>query len=265
MNRALGWAAAGAAVLGLVFGAVSARANVRHFAYTYESGVLEKGEKEIELWTTWRSGRNTFYSRFQHRLEYEVGLSDSLMTALYLNWRKTTDDSGSKSEFKGLSSEWKYEFMDSSANILDFAGYIELGLDTDEVALEAKLITDKSFGSFRAAYNAVLEVVAAPEAGKLKSHEVEAVHVGGLYFGSSPSCGFGVEGRVLSLYKGGDRMFTAILAGPSFHVSKGDFWATLTVLSQLSATAEDPTRLTDGLELGDLERTNVRLLLSLPL
>lgn len=265
MKGGLGWAAMAAVLLGGALGSAPARGNVRHFSYTYESGVLGKGEKEVELWTTWRSGRNAFYSRFEHRLEYEMGLSDRLMTALYLNWRKTTTDAGSSTEFRGLSTEWKMKFSDPTADALGLAGYGELYLDTNQTKIEAKLIADKAFGSLRAAYNAVLEVVAVPEGGKLRSHEVEAVHVGGLYAGMAPSWGLGLEARAFTLYEDGDREFTAYFAGPVLHLSRGEFWATLTALSQVSASSSAPAALTDGLVLGDLERTNIRLLVSLPL
>src|SRR5262245_16740137 len=44
-----------------------ARANERHFAFTYESPTLPAGAVELEPWTTWRVGRDRYYSRFDHR------------------------------------------------------------------------------------------------------------------------------------------------------------------------------------------------------
>jgi hypothetical protein len=38
---------------------LSARANDRHFSYTYEAAVLAPGDKELEVWTTYRNGRDT--------------------------------------------------------------------------------------------------------------------------------------------------------------------------------------------------------------
>src|SRR5438046_2417387 len=61
------------------------QANERHFTYTYESAVLPAGVKEIEPWVTWRTGRTSFYSQFDYRTEFEAGLTDHLLAAVYLN------------------------------------------------------------------------------------------------------------------------------------------------------------------------------------
>ena len=71
-SRALLGAVLGIAVLTLP--AVAA-ANDRHFTYTYETAVLPPGARELEVWTTWRAGRERYYSRFDHRLELEVGVA----------------------------------------------------------------------------------------------------------------------------------------------------------------------------------------------
>src|SRR5204863_9653339 len=57
----------------------------RNFARTYQSITLPKGNKDIEVWNTFRSGRNNFYRRIDQRIEFEVGLTDKLQTAFYLN------------------------------------------------------------------------------------------------------------------------------------------------------------------------------------
>src|SRR5207249_1946531 len=76
-------------LLGLAALPHSASANERHFSYTYETGVLPPGGKEIELSTTLRQGRENFYSGLDHRMEFEVGVADNLMTSFYLNWHNT--------------------------------------------------------------------------------------------------------------------------------------------------------------------------------
>ena len=58
--------------------AAPASANERHFTYTYESAVLPAGQRELEFWTTWRNGRAQYYSGFDHRVEYEFGITDRL-------------------------------------------------------------------------------------------------------------------------------------------------------------------------------------------
>ncbi len=58
----------------------------RVFTYTYQSPVLNKGQKEIEVWTTLRGGRNDYFRGIDHRLEFEIGLGKRLQTAFYLNY-----------------------------------------------------------------------------------------------------------------------------------------------------------------------------------
>src|SRR5262245_2737073 len=100
--------AIGAALLA----AGAAEANERHFTYVYESATLPTGAKEIEIWTTPRVGREDYYRRFDQRAEFEVGLTDRLQTALYLNFEAVSQETGDVMEsefaFGGVSSEWKY-------------------------------------------------------------------------------------------------------------------------------------------------------------
>src|SRR5690349_6068799 len=127
--------------LALGFGAGVAQANQRHFTYTYESAVLPRGDREVELWSTFRTGRHDFYSRFDHRAEFEFGLTDRLMTSFYLNWQKISEADNtttppsiqSSSDFTGVSSEWKYKLSDPVADKIGSALYGELTLGTDEM------------------------------------------------------------------------------------------------------------------------------------
>src|SRR5207249_2601297 len=97
--------------------------------------------REIELWSTYRTGRNEYYTEFDHRAEFEFGLTPRLMTALYLNWKdvasqdNTTPNPSLKKEFEwqGISSEWKYKMTDPVADKIGSALYSELTLGTDEV------------------------------------------------------------------------------------------------------------------------------------
>src|SRR6478609_9931336 len=69
-----------------------AGATDRHFTYTYESGVLAPVHVEVEPWTTFRIGREDFYSAIDNRLEFELGLTERLQTSLYFNTSATAQD-----------------------------------------------------------------------------------------------------------------------------------------------------------------------------
>jgi hypothetical protein len=66
-------------------GHFTASANERHFTYTYETAVLPPGAREVEVWSTGRLMREQRSTRFDERVEFEVGLTERLQTALYLN------------------------------------------------------------------------------------------------------------------------------------------------------------------------------------
>ena len=85
----------------------SAYANDRHFTFLYESEILGKGFKEIELSTTSRLGRIGYFAGIDQRMEFEVGVTNRLQTAFYLNFNGTTQDYGtgvnqSSFQFEGI-------------------------------------------------------------------------------------------------------------------------------------------------------------------
>ncbi len=69
---------------------VQVNAQDRLFTYTYQSTVLNKGQRELEIWNTMSTGRNDFYSRLDNRTEFEIGLGHNLQTAFYLNLTSKT-------------------------------------------------------------------------------------------------------------------------------------------------------------------------------
>src|SRR5258708_2001777 len=83
-----------AALAALAVSPRTAQATERRFTYTYESGVLRPGDKEIEPWTTIRKDKIGFYNRLDQRLEFEVGLGGGLQTAWYLNFTGVAENAG---------------------------------------------------------------------------------------------------------------------------------------------------------------------------
>ena len=63
----------------------------RLFTYTYQSGVLNSGQREIEVWNTFRTGRTDYFARLDNRTEFEIGLGKNLQTAFYLNLTSKTN------------------------------------------------------------------------------------------------------------------------------------------------------------------------------
>lgn len=251
----------GAALVAVLLPTV-ASANERHFTYSYESGVLPEGTKEIEVWNTYRTGRPTYFRQVDHRVEFEVGLTSRLQTAFYLNFSGVAEADGKgaisdRFAYKGISSEWKYRLTDPVADALGIALYGELAFAPDVWDVEAKLILDKRIGRFLIASNLIVE----PEFERGEDEaEIElAATLGATYF-LLPHLAIGAEGRIETKVTDESASGVAAYAGPVVAWSSRDVWAALSFQRQLPALRREPaggTFLADG-----HERYQVRLLFS---
>ena len=247
----------------------SANADERFFTYSYDaSNILPKGGLEFEQWLTYRGQKEDgVYARWDIREEIEYGVTDRYTTAIYLNFRNTHSDISEAAgdevdefEFKGVSSEHKYQLLNPHTDPLGFLLYGEVTTDGDELELEEKLIFSKFFGEddkWNAAFNVIFE----------QEWEYEAVETGeesvleltaGLSYRLTPNWAVGLEARNHRVFEG---LFQAeeadaYFVGPNVHFGTGKWWATLTVLPQVYGTPET----TDNLELGEHTRVEVRLI-----
>lgn len=241
-----------------------AQANDRHFAYSYESAVLAPGMREIEVWNTFRARRPRYFSAFDHRLEFEVGLVDRLQTAFYLNFSGVTNEDAfgkrsSRFEYRGISSEWKLKLLDPVADPLGLALYGEGELGTDFGEIEAKVILDKRAGPLLFASN----VIAAREWSFASSHttaetELEITAAASYFF--TPSIALGLEGRALGEISDGDLEYATTYAGPVLAYAQQSWWAVITPAWQLPALKRQDPRLPFAVR--DQELFNLRLLFS---
>jgi hypothetical protein len=161
--------AAGAALCAWVALLASSRALAtdRTFTYTYESGITPAGHAELEPWVTYRVGRETYFHRYDLRVEFEGGLSPRLQSSLYLNFSSTAQDLNDELtgqryrsqslSFQGVSNEWKYQLSDPVADPIGTALYVEGTFAPQKVELEGKVIADKRLGSLVFAFNVVGE------------------------------------------------------------------------------------------------------------
>ena len=62
----------------LILLSLNINAQDRIFTYTYQSNVLGKGQKELEVWTTLHLGKENYYREIRNRVEYETGLGSNL-------------------------------------------------------------------------------------------------------------------------------------------------------------------------------------------
>ena len=260
VRRASGWI-----FLFCVLGAGLAHANERHFTSTYESGVLPAGAKELEVWSTVGVGRDSRYLGFDHRLEFEVGLTDRLQTSFYLNFHSAgalvaQDAYTTSFDWKGVSNEWKLKLLDPVADPVGLALYAELGLGPSEAEAEAKLILDKRLGNVLLAANLVFEHEWEFGVKTVREWKAEVV-VAGSYF-ITPHLGVGLEVRNTNVIPVGEPLeFSALFIGPVVSYVGDKWWVACTFLPQLPAF-KAPEGAVTNLVLTDHERYAARLLFS---
>ncbi len=248
---------------------VNTYADERFFNYSYEAtSVLPKGGVEFEQWVTYNGQKEEgVFARWDFREELEFGITDRYTTALYLNFRNTHSDLSDVAgdevdefEFKGISSEHKFQVLNPHTKPLGFLLYGEVTTDGDELELEEKLIFQKFFGhdeKWNLAFNAIFEQEWEYEAAET---EEEAVleFTAGLSYKLTPHWAVGLEARNRRVFEGmlQDEEADAYFVGPNVHYGSGKWWGTLAVLPQVHGTPD--TR--DGLELDEHTRVEVRLI-----
>ena len=227
---------------------ISAVAQDRVFTYTYQSNVLNKGQKELEVWSTLGTGRKDFYRGLNHSLEFEVGLGGKLQTAFYLNYgysKGITQSNGfdvlTSDNSYSFANEWKLKLSDPVANKLGSAVYFEYTLAPGETELEGKLILDKQTGRFIHAFNLVGELEFEREfeaAGSELESEIEKEFKMEWNYGFSYKLNerwfAGVEVMNENVFAEGKLEKSILTAGPVVAYSGQGFWMNFTVMPQLT-------------------------------
>ncbi len=247
-----------------------AHASERRFTYVYETGVLNPGDIEVEPWLTWRYHRESFYSRLEASIELEIGLTDRLQTALYLNAKtinKAVPGNGlqSESEFSGITSEWKFELSDPVADVIGSALYLEFSGGPTEVELEAKVLLDKRFGALLLAVNLVGEFEWEFEQVEVETKAVVRVVAGAAYF-ITDRLALGLELLSDTAFRADGLTHSALFAGPTLSYAADRWWVAVTVMPQLPAIYRGPDPSADSLlVLDDHEYLTSRLLVGVHL
>ena len=269
-------AAFGSALLCVLAAPRSAQASDRHFNHSYESAVLNPGSVELEPWTTWRAGREAYFSRFDQRLEFEFGVAKNLQTALYWNFEAVTKDVDipdatgmgtvrareAEFAFAGISSEWKYKLSDPVADALGTALYGEVSIGPSAMELEAKFILDKRQGNLLFAVNPVAEYEWDMGGTETEKELKLGVSAGVGYF-LSERVFLGGELVQTNKFEEGDLEHSRLSAGPSVSAASDRYWVSLSVLPQLVAFKGASSG--SHLDLSDGEYVQTRVLMGFDL
>jgi hypothetical protein len=240
--------------------ATAARADDRKFTYSYEAKTLPQGTWEFEQWGTVQTGKEAgTWNTLLLRDEIEYGFSDRFNGSVYLNskYQGNTGVPGFDNErsfgFDSMSVELKYKLSDPTVDPLGFLLYFEPAFSNDTYELEGKLVFSKEIGPWTFAYNFIAEAdlnrADDPAQSPLWSWELELFNTVGVSYSFTPQFSVGAEFYDVARYDYLTRESTrADFVGPNVHYSSGAWWATLTVLHQVSFgrgyefTDEDNTR-----------------------
>ena len=228
-----------------------ALADERFFTYVQDAEVLPKGAWEFEQWVTLRQGHpggDADYDqyRWDFREEVEYGLTEKLSGALYLNFRQNQNiaqqpglDSDSEFSFEGVSAELKYQLVNPNTKPVGVALYFEPTYNGNEYELEYKLIFSKMIADkWVLAANAVFEQEWEKEEGETEKESVLEFNAGVAYR-FTPNWSVGLEARYHSVYEGAaldERLGSAWFLGPNIHYGTAKWWATWTILPQISGS-----------------------------
>lgn len=230
-----------------------AQAGARRFTYVYEATTAAPGGVESENWITWRTSpeEERRFNAVDFRNEIEVGVTEHLQLGIYLaDWGYREDPAAHEHGFRYQSSavELIYNLTNPTTDLLGLALYQEVRGGPDEFELESKVILQKNLGRFVVAYNGTLE--AKWEGDHLEERGGELAQSLGVSYEISPA--WLVGGEVLheiDLPDWSGAEDSVVYGGPNVSYRRGDWWATLTPLVQvtdISSEVDFQTRLIFG-------------------
>lgn len=221
----------------------------RHFIYNYESGTENAGEKDLETYTYYLFGRDTFYSALKQQIEFETGLGDGVQTSLYLNFAQQLAQSPSGGAqqsggpvLDGISNEWKFKLADNVADLVGLGLYIEPEFEPDDFELEMKVIVDKKSGPWLWAFN----LLAAPSFDYADTNSSFLLRPSaGIGYFLSDAVFLGAEAMDENFYDG-QPMRSVFSLGPCLQYSGKDWWVEITFLPQLANIGAPSLDFTDS-------------------
>jgi len=222
----------------------------RQFIYNYQSGVLNDGEREIETYSTYRFGKDSFYSALDYNLEFETGLGGGVQTSLYLNFTQELGQdpnggvalNGGSPVLDGISNEWKFKLADPVADAVGLGLYVEPEFEPDDFELEMKVIVDKKIGNWLATFN----LLAEPSFDYADTDSAFLLRPSaGLGYYLSDRFFLGVESMDENFYDK-DPMRSVFSLGPVLEYSGNNWWVAVTFLPQLASFGSSSLDLTDS-------------------
>ncbi len=162
--------------------AMNAHALNYHELEVYGSQTEAAGVVEVENVTLFSNGVDSQSNILRNTTEFNVGVTDSMNLALYVDAARTDDEPW---ETKSFRLRNHMSFFEKGEKPIDLGAYFEFSLprnnDKEEWELEAKLILEKDLGRFTLIANPIIEIESEKEKedlgdGNFKTeHELETV------------------------------------------------------------------------------------------
>src|SRR3989440_8492177 len=219
-------------------------AGSRRFTYVYEVTTSPPGDVEIENWLTWKPDKaaDRGFREIDFRHELEFGITEKFQAAIYVaDWNYHRGLSAGERGFtlSGSALELIYNFANPVADPIGLAAYQEFQGGYRRFESESKLLAQKNFGKFVAAYNATLE--AEWEGEGLQERQGEFQQSLGLSYEVSPRLLFGAEFVHEVAFPDWSKTEAGkFFAGPNLSIRQGTWWATLTALAQVTKAGDEP-------------------------
>lgn len=227
----------------LLLAPVKAEAGARRFTYVYEATTAAPGSFEFETWATWKTSprEQRRFNAVDFRHEIEFGITDRLQAAVYVaDWGYREDPAANEHGFGYQNSaiELIYNLTNPTTDLLGLALYGEVKGGPEELELESKVILQKNLGRFVVAYNGTLE--AKWEGDRLEERGGELSQSLGVSYEVSPSFLLGAELlHEIDLPDWSETGDSIVYGGPNLSYRRGNWWATVTPLVQLTKLASE--------------------------
>jgi hypothetical protein len=175
-----------------IISVMAARADQRHFVWTYEYQIMEQGKSEFEQYTSFKSTDADNLDKTtstELNFELEIGMNSFFDFAIYQVFTQSPDQGMKYSGFKLRS---RFKIGEKGQFFVDPLVYIEYkgvpGFSEHEI--ETKLILARDFGDFNISFNPYFEL--AKEAGE-DEWEFEPKYAAGATYKISNLFNVGIE------------------------------------------------------------------------
>jgi hypothetical protein len=221
-----------------LIGLGTAEGGARRFTYVYEATTAAPGSIESENWITWATSprEERRFNGLDFRHEIEFGVTERLQAAIYVadwGYRENPDANEHGFSYQDSAIELIYNLTNPTTDLLGLALYSEVRGGPEELELESKVILQKNVGRFVIAYNATLE--AKWEGDRLEERGGEFSQSLGVSYEISPALLVGGELlHEIDLPDWARAEDSVLYAGPNLSYRRGNWWATVTPLAQLT-------------------------------